>query len=378
MTGTSCVQVNPLNKSDLFFEEDDGNDGAVSQGGTTVNPLFLKARKVLNNRCLSCHTGSATNWTVSRDSSEQEWLTRTPEGLIVAGDPEASIIVQLMIYRENGTMPEGATKKTFQEKDFQAIVDWIASAKVYNSEEEAGLIDGEPVIANSEKISLSDRTMLSSVYQNIFGDNALPVLQEKVMANLIVFGGPCAVGQGWNSKYCTTYDHSFDFHSGESLSETKFLNKKHYVKVDQTAADATMEPESSPLREGYRTQSCEEIVFNSTFSSDYSHPIFHAITEVKKFEAQLNSQAAPSIDFDSYPSLGEKITQSELEASYKLFHNFRTPTSEELESLKMVTNKANELITEGSMQEVNGFPVRFETWRYLLYFLCLTPSGQIL
>lgn len=94
--------------------------------------LFAQAKSVFDSRCLNCHAnGGSLSWGVDRNSDENEWLSRTPAGLIVPGDMDASKIVNRLIHypgnSANSNMPLNLNSQTFDRAEFQAVANWVFS-----------------------------------------------------------------------------------------------------------------------------------------------------------------------------------------------------------------------------------------------------------
>jgi uncharacterized membrane protein len=332
--------------------------------------LFQKAQVVLNNKCLNCHGSFASSWSVSTSSGEAEWLKNSPSGLIVPGDAAASTLVKLMIYSTGGNMPLGASTADFPQSDFDDISNWINSLEKIVTEEVV-VTAGDPVFTNGEKVSLGDRNFTSKILRNIFGEES--VITTHVRSQLIAFGGPCPEGHGWSGNRCLILDNVFDMGGTSHTGSKDLLHNRHYIAVDIPSSSAQVIPESSPVREGYRTFACEKILFSGIYNSDFSHPLFKAINTVKKFQALSGAQQFSPINFNNYPTQNQVYSDSELTAAYQMFHSYRRPNPSELARLRKIVTTAQ----SSDLSQTNGFPVRFEAWRYLLYSLCDSPSWQL-
>tara|TARA_Y100000768_G_C23988077_1_gene690245 strand:- start:1728 stop:4007 length:2280 start_codon:yes stop_codon:yes gene_type:complete len=113
----SCVNnLEEIPQTDLEFEAD---------GNTLIaSGEFAEARDILNNKCLSCHTGQISFWGVDPSATEQEWIDNTPANLIQPGAPFESNLVKKMIHFPGGNMP---INDTLSRAEYETIVSWIAS-----------------------------------------------------------------------------------------------------------------------------------------------------------------------------------------------------------------------------------------------------------
>lgn len=99
--------------------------------------LFAQAKSVFDSRCLTCHANAGSlGWGVDRNSNEQDWINRTPAGLIVPGNMDASKIVNRLIHYPNDTgrsnMPVNLNSDTFAKSEFQAVANWVYSLNPSN------------------------------------------------------------------------------------------------------------------------------------------------------------------------------------------------------------------------------------------------------
>lgn len=334
--------------------------------------IFKKAQPILNNKCLSCHGSTATHWGVSSSSTEKQWIENTPDGLLKPGEALDSSLVKLMLYSVGGTMPQGYDTTSFPKEEFDIIVAWINSIPKSAEEEDEVLANGSPVHTDGELVNIGDRNYVFSILKHLFGDHSS--ITSNIRSQLIAFGGPCPEGHGWGGNRCLIMDEVFDMSQNSTYEGAKdLLHSKHYIAVDLPSSSAKVLPESSPVREGYRTFVCEELSFSVNYNADFSHPIFKAISEIKKFEAASSGSAYVAPNFAVYPQINRNYTNEELKAAYQLFNNFREPNASELTALKNITSTAQ----SAGLSATNGFALRFEPWRYVLYSLCDNPGWQI-
>lgn len=84
------------------------------------NPQFRAAYKVIQSRCINCHSGNHNTWATYVNS--QLWVDK---GLIVKGNATNSLLVKRIINSgETGSNmpPEGGP---LPNDEYQSILDWI-------------------------------------------------------------------------------------------------------------------------------------------------------------------------------------------------------------------------------------------------------------
>lgn len=332
---------------------------------------FTLARSVLENRCLSCHTGATTNWGVTAGATQEQWLTQTPTGLIVPSLAANSRVVTFMVHA-GGNMPIGFTTETFPRSEYDAVVTWINSLAPVVVENDNQPLSGY-VYQPGEKIRLGDRNYIAKTMEAVFGKHSL--INDNIRRKLMAFGGPCATGMGWDGNRCAHLDEAFDIRVGGSsvTGANNYLHSKHYFSLDTASADAPLVPESSPVREGYRTFACERLVFGQTHNTAYNGPLYTAIQNIHQLDQRLRGVSVTTLNFDSYPVNGSRMSDDKIRAAYRLFYNFREPTAEMVERYRTVA----QTVINSNLSVTNGFPTRFEPYRYLLYAMCVNPDWQI-
>jgi hypothetical protein len=89
----------------------------LNAGGDTN---FVSAFQIINNRCISCHSGYHNNW--SGQNSDNQWLN---SGYINRGDPNNSLLIKRIINsgEVGANMPQDAD--SIPESEFAALKNWI-------------------------------------------------------------------------------------------------------------------------------------------------------------------------------------------------------------------------------------------------------------
>ena len=84
------------------------------------NEQFQAAYKVIQNRCINCHSGNHNAWATYVNT--QLWIDK---GLIVAGSAADSLLVKRTINTNEtaSNMPPGGSP--LPNDEYQAILDWI-------------------------------------------------------------------------------------------------------------------------------------------------------------------------------------------------------------------------------------------------------------
>lgn len=87
----------------------------------TGDPNFAPAFAVIQNRCISCHSGFHNNWATYTDN--EKWLN---SGLIIRGDPDNSRLIKLTINsgQAGANMPQGGG--AIPDAEFQLLRKWIS------------------------------------------------------------------------------------------------------------------------------------------------------------------------------------------------------------------------------------------------------------
>ncbi len=348
------------------------------------DPTRPLALTYLDGYCLSCHSGAgAPSWNVPSGAEEAKWLTSTPQGLIIPGNAKESRIVKFMLYSPNGTMPEGGTPNSFPKEHFDEIVTWIDKLPppivlLPNN----GLKVGDIVFSPESKLRLGDRNYVADVFGETYGKTAIA---ESIRSYLLPFGGPCPTGSGWTAgRYgneCITTRTIIDtartsssFVATTLNCMTHSLSYSHIDKLDLTTADGSLVPDSTVVREGYRTLACESITFEGAYNNaDPNAPFLVALQNVKNLTAALQSIAPSAVDFSTYPATGSIPSDIELRIAHMLFYNFADPSAAQITALRTVATRAN----QNDVAAVGDWPKRFEPWRYVFYTLCLAPDWQI-
>lgn len=371
--------IRDLDKVKPAGPDDQGPDPEV---GDKMRPQALT---YLDGYCLSCHSGAgATSWNVSTGATEEKWIADTPQGLIIPGNGKQSRIVKFMIYSANGSMPVGATTNSFPKAHYDEIVAWIDALQIPadSPTDTDGLKPGDTVFSPESKLRLGDRNYVADVLFEVYGST---VKGENIRSYLLPFGGPCPVSSGWTAGYsgneCINTRENIDTaRSSSSFIQTTFnsmthsLAYNHIDKLDLTTADAPLVPDSTVVREGYRTLACESITFDGTYNNaDPTVPLLKAIQKVQDLVAALQSSAPTPVNFATYPAVGSIPTDSELRVAHMLFFNFADPGAAQIAALRTVATRAN----QDDVTATGDWPKRFEPWRYVLYTLCLTPDWQI-
>mgnify|MGYP001947001619 FL=1 len=109
-TLASCGQSTNSNTSDFLLS---GN------GIDPSNTKLLNAYEVINDKCISCHTGYHNSW--SSLNTDQLWID---SGSVVAGTSLSSSLV-IRLKNRGGDMPLLSPMLT--EEEYQYIIEWIDS-----------------------------------------------------------------------------------------------------------------------------------------------------------------------------------------------------------------------------------------------------------
>lgn len=110
LTLTSCGQSTNSNTSDFLLS---GN------GIDPSNTKLLNAYEVINDKCISCHTGYHDSW--SALNTDQLWIE---DGSIAAGAALSSSLV-IRLKNRGGDMPLLSPMLT--EDEYQNVIEWIDS-----------------------------------------------------------------------------------------------------------------------------------------------------------------------------------------------------------------------------------------------------------
>lgn len=81
------------------------------------NTNLVQAYQVINNRCISCHTGYHNSW--ASYNTDQKWLS---SGMVSAGSTGDSPLIQAL-KNSGGTMPLNGANLT--ESEYNKLTDWI-------------------------------------------------------------------------------------------------------------------------------------------------------------------------------------------------------------------------------------------------------------
>lgn len=381
--------------SDTKNKEGDGDDdwgsylpnpigSNLDQGPILTNSsVFTEARKVLEARCLGCHASGSVGWNISFNASESVWVNSSPRGLIVPGDAAASRLVKFMIYSPGGIMPyvsssgPSATSAQFPRDSYDSIVKWINALQPpppVVSPPSSGLPKGR-IEVGAEYQKLGDRRYVYRNMVDIFGPTIEAEARALIHNKILPFGGSCATGMGFvddRGSVCLHSDSPVRLSAG-SIGSNGYISPAHWDTVDLKAEDAPLNPDSSTVREAYRTYVCEKALFGKLYSSSFNGPVFFALQSVVNNQKLFEGQNPVTLNFATYPSEGSVPSSSELRAAYRLFFNNREPSPEVIAALSNVAQNAKDKIAAGS----GGFPKRFEPWRYVLSVLCMAPDNQI-
>jgi hypothetical protein len=80
---------------------------------------FVNAYKVIEKRCISCHTGAHSQWSQYKESEEWE-----RESLVISRNVTDSLIVSRLI-NNGGDMPQGGS--SLPAEDIETLTKWINS-----------------------------------------------------------------------------------------------------------------------------------------------------------------------------------------------------------------------------------------------------------
>jgi uncharacterized membrane protein len=101
------------------------NDATLWGREQITDPTFAAAYRVLNNRCINCHSGRHAHW--SDYQTVEEWYAfENGEALVVPNNLQASSIInRLTLWGNVGGMPEGEANLT--DEEYTALRTWIQS-----------------------------------------------------------------------------------------------------------------------------------------------------------------------------------------------------------------------------------------------------------
>lgn len=103
--------------SNSFDKERYGDTGIDTS--TPAGQRFSKAYTVLENNCISCHTGYHNIY--SGYTTSEAWIDA---GLVVAGDFSGSFLIQ-KLQNYGGNMPQGSSQ--LSETEITNLNDWITN-----------------------------------------------------------------------------------------------------------------------------------------------------------------------------------------------------------------------------------------------------------
>ncbi len=112
---TSCDEYNSNSADRLKY------GGDPQQEVDTGDANFSAAFPIIQQKCISCHSGDHNNW--AGYTSDEKWLN---SGLINRGDPDNSSFIKRIINSggPNANMPEGLG--ALPDSEYQLLRKWIA------------------------------------------------------------------------------------------------------------------------------------------------------------------------------------------------------------------------------------------------------------
>lgn len=110
---SSCEDYNSNSADKLKYSNE-------PQQEQTGDPNFAPAFSVIQNRCISCHSGFHNNWAAY--TSNERWLN---SGLIQRGDPQNSSLIKVMFNsgQAGANMPLGSG--AIPDAEYQLLLKWI-------------------------------------------------------------------------------------------------------------------------------------------------------------------------------------------------------------------------------------------------------------
>lgn len=111
----SCDEYNSNSADRLKYGT--GPQQEVAEG----DPNFSSAFSVIQQRCISCHSGTHDTW--NRYSSDDQWIN---SGLVHRGDPDNSPLIKRIINTgiSGSNMPQGMG--AIPDSEYQLLRKWIA------------------------------------------------------------------------------------------------------------------------------------------------------------------------------------------------------------------------------------------------------------
>lgn len=111
---SSCEDYNSNSADKIKYS----NEPQSEEAG---DPNFGPAIAIIQNRCISCHSGFHNNWAAF--TSDDMWIN---SGLVHRGDPDNSTLIKRIINsgQAGANMPQGAG--AIPDAEFQTLRKWIA------------------------------------------------------------------------------------------------------------------------------------------------------------------------------------------------------------------------------------------------------------
>lgn len=115
---SSCEDYNSNSADKIKYS----NQPQAEEGGNGGDPNFAPAFAVIQNRCVSCHSGFHNNWATY--TSNEKWLN---SGLIHRGDPDNSTLIKRTINsgQAGANMPLGFG--AIPDAEFETLRTWITN-----------------------------------------------------------------------------------------------------------------------------------------------------------------------------------------------------------------------------------------------------------
>lgn len=91
--------------------------GACTEAGTPAGDRYCAAEKVIQDRCVNCHSGYHDQWAKWKD--ETAWKS---SGRVVAGSTASSVLIT-RLKNQGGNMPADAPQ--IADTEYQTLIDWV-------------------------------------------------------------------------------------------------------------------------------------------------------------------------------------------------------------------------------------------------------------
>ena len=286
------------------------------------DPNLSAHLQVLKTHCISCHSGYHSSW--NDLVTDQDWID---SGLVNKNSPETSLIILISKnnpYSAGGTMPK--VNNGYTVAQVNTLIAWInnmkdeapapspAPAPAPAPSPSPTPGDGSFLIATNSSTRIGNAQYISSVLLDIFGSSISSEIEDSITKRVSAFGSPC----GPYNDYLACDD------------------------IDSKSYDNPIYRNSTVAREGWRIKACKQSVISDS-------AVDNALSHIGRSVA-----SAPN--------------NTDLKSLYGLFNPGMEPSDAVITKLKAVSDKAQTLSASNKNRE---------SWRYVLYTLCLDPIWQM-